>query len=538
MRREDADAGTSTRGALRATTPWSWARASPGLAAACHLASKGWSVAVLERAAEPGGSVRCAEIAPGFRADLGAMNLSLFAGGGFAKAHEAALARHGFALVPAADAFATSFPDGTWLGVSTDAEATAARIAALSEADAAAWREMAAAFPEEARARRGAAVHADDGRSALGAFAWRVWRAKGTAWGLEKLRFLLSSPRAFLDERFEHPHVKAMMAVWGMHLDFAPSVAGGAVFPYLESMAGQAFGMVIGRGGADTAIRAMTGYLAELGGTLETGTEVVAVTRAGRRATGVVLGDGRRIAARRAVIAGLAPGGLLQLLRDGSGEPAYDARMRRFRHGPGTMMIHLALDGAPRWRAGEALGRFAYVHLAPSMAAMDLAYAQAMAGLLPAEPGIVVGQPTAVDPSRAPEGRHVLWVQVRVVPAAITGDAKGEIDATGWAEAKEPFAERILDLIERHAPGLRGLIAARRVVSPADLEAWNPNLVGGDQVAGSHHLAQNFLFRPVLGRADWSTPVRGLHQIGASTWPGGGTGAGSGYMLARRLAGG
>ena len=132
----------------------------------------------------------------------------------------------------------------------------------------------------------------------------------------------------------------------------------------------------------------------------------------------------------------------------------------------------------------------------------------------------------------------MLWIQVRAAPAAIEGDAKGEIAATTWDAAREPFAERVLDLIEVHAPGLRDRIVARRVVSPTDLEAWNPNLVGGDQVAGSHHLAQNFLFRPVLGRADWSTPVRDLHQIGASTWPGGGTGAGSGYMLAQRLAGG
>lgn len=510
-----------------------------GLAAACHLASRGWSVRVLERAGEPGGCVRCADLAPGFRIDLGAMNLSLFAGGGFARAHEAALARHGFDLVPASDAFATAFPDGTWLGVSTDAEANAARIEALSPADAAAWREMTAAFPEDV-GPVAELLSTPMTAKALSGFAWRTWRAKGTAWGLERLRFLMSSPRAFLDERFEHPHVKAMAAVWGMHLDFAPSVAGGAVFPYLEAMAGQAFGMVIGRGGADTATRAMTAHLTELGGTVETDAEVAGVTRSGGRATGVVLADGRRVEAGRAVIAGLAPSGLLRLLGEGggSGDATYDARMRRFRHGPGTMMIHLGLDGPPDWAAGDALRSFAYVHLAPSMAAMDRAYAQVMAGLLPAEPGIVVGQPTAVDPSRAPEGHHVLWVQVRMVPAVIEGDAEGEIDATSWDAAAEPFAERVLDLIERHAPGLRARVLHRRVVSPADLEAWNPNLVGGDQVAGSHHLSQNFLFRPVLGRADWSTPLRALHQIGASTWPGGGTGAGSGYMLARRLAGG
>ena len=75
------------------------------------------------------------------------------------------------------------------------------------------------------------------------------------------------------------------------------------------------------------------------------------------------------------------------------------------------------------------------------------------------------------------------------------------------------------------------------MVSPLDLEADNPNLVGGDQVAGSHHLSQNFLFRPALGHATGKTPVEGLHITGASVWPGAGTGAGAGYMLAQKLGG-
>jgi phytoene dehydrogenase-like protein len=164
-------------------------------------------------------------------------------------------------------------------------------------------------------------------------------------------------------------------------------------------------------------------------------------------------------------------------------------------------------------------------------------YTQAVNGLLPREPVLVVGQPGTVDPSRAPEGKHTLWVQVRMVPGTIRGDSKGEIAATDWAGAREPMAERALDTLEAYAPGLRDKIIGQAVLSPADIEAENPNLVGGDQIAGSHHPAQNFLFRPVPGRADWSTPVPRLHMVGASTWPGGGTGAGSGTMLAEKLAG-
>ncbi len=93
------------------------------------------------------------------------------------------------------------------------------------------------------------------------------------------------------------------------------------------------------------------------------------------------------------------------------------------------MMVHLAVSGLPDWAAGEELKRFAYVHLAPDLDMMARAYSEAVAGLLPAEPVLVVGQPTAIDPSRAPEGKHILWVQVRALPAEIRGDAAGKIAA-------------------------------------------------------------------------------------------------------------
>jgi phytoene dehydrogenase-like protein len=200
------------------------------------------------------------------------------------------------------------------------------------------------------------------------------------------------------------------------------------------------------------------------------------------------------------------------------------------------MMVHLAMSALPDWSAGEELQRFAYVHLAPDLAMMSRAYTEATAGLLSAEPVLVVGQPTAIDPSRAPAGRHILWVQVRVLPAEIRGDAAGTIAARAWDSVKESYADRVVDLIERYAPGTKQKILARHVESPADLERRNPNLVGGDNLAGSHHLSQNFLFRPFAGWTRYRTPVRDLYLIGASTWPGAGTGAGSGYMLAKMLA--
>jgi phytoene dehydrogenase-like protein len=366
---------------------------------------------------------------------------------------------------------------------------------------------------------------------------WSAWRKSGASRLLETARLLASSPREFLEREFESPEIRATLAAWGMHLDFAPDIAGGALFPYLESMANQSFGMVIGAGGADTMIEAMIARLQALGGELHLGSEVTEILREGGRASGVQLASGDTVGAKRAVIAGVTPTALVnRLLPGGTGNSAYDSGARRFRYGPGTMMVHLAMSGLPDWTAGEDLQRFAYAHLAPDLGMMARTYAEAMAGLLPAEPVLVVGQPTAIDPSRAPPGRHILWVQVRVLPPTIRGDAAGVIEARDWDAAKEPYADRVIDLIEPYAPGTKAKVLARYVESPADLERSNPNLVGGDNLAGSHHLSQNFLFRPVPGWARWRTPVENLCLIGASTWPGAGTGAGSGYMLARTLA--
>jgi phytoene dehydrogenase-like protein len=504
------------------------------LACGLHLAAKGRRVAVFEQAAVAGGAVKTGEYSlPGFRHDWAAMNLSLFAGSPFFKAYGAELSRHGAEFVPVSHPFASVFPDGRWCGVSTDLSETTARIAALSESDAETWQRLVAGFVAEAPHLFGL-LGSPMRLRALAYFVFKTVRAKRVAGTLDMARFLAQSPRAWLEETFRSPQVRAMLGAWGMHLDFAPDIAGGALFPYLEGMAGQAFGMALGKGGADTIVRALVASIRARGGTVEVNAPVARILHDGRRTTGVALADGRSISAGT-VIAGVAPSALTRLT--GGTTPAFDRAMTTFSHAPGTMMIHLATDGLPDWTAGAELKRFAYVHIAPDLDQMARTYQQARAGLLPDAPVLVVGQPTAYDPSRAPEGRHVLWLQVRMIPGVILGDAAGRITATGWAEAAEPFAERVLDILEAHAPGIRARILGRRIVTPTELESDNPNLVGGDQLCGSHHLAQNFLFRPARGHADGSTPIANLHLTGAAVWPGAGTGAGAGYLLARKLVG-
>jgi phytoene dehydrogenase-like protein len=510
-----------------------------GLAAAVHFAANGWKVAVLERAGEAGGAVRTREVTlPGFRHDLFAMNLSLFAGSPFFAAYKDELFRHGLSFVSAQDCFASAFEDRSWLGVSRDIGKTTARIAALSRADAEIWKNMVEAFAQDAP--HIFALFASPMPSlAMARSLWKTWRAKGSAWLGDFARLVLSSPRGFLDAHFEGEKLKLMMSAWGMHLDFAPDIGGGALFPYLESMANQSFGMALGYGGADNMIMALVAYFASLGGELHLSRTVERIEIQGERASGVRLADGEVLWARRAIIANAHPKLVFgELLAPDPRRATFDESIASFRAGPGTMMIHLALADLPSWSAGDELRQFAYVHLASSFEMMAAAYTQAMSGLLPSEPVLVVGQPTAIDPSRAPLGRHVLWVQVRVLPASIKGDASRLIAATHWDEAKEAYADRVIALIERYAPGLSQRILGRAVFSPLDLERENPNLIGGDSLSGSHHLDQNFIFRPAFGWSRYKTPVKGLYMVGAATWPGAGVGAGSGFILAKQLVGG
>ncbi len=413
-------------------------------------------------------------------------------------------------------------------------EETLAGIGALSPEDAEAWKRLVAGFGAEAPHLFGLLGCAASKR-AVASLAYKTLRAKGLGGTLDMGRFLIASPRQWLEETFSHGHVRAMLGAWGMHLDFAPDVAGGALFPYLEGMAGQAFGMVLGQGGADTVVKALTAAITARGGTVECGASVRRILHDGSAASGIELDDGRQIRARKAVIAGVAPRALTKLA--GPIAPCLRRAMSRFAHAPGTMMIHLAMDGLPEWRAGAELKTYAYVHIAPSLDQMARTYQQAKAGLLPDEPVLVVGQPTVFDASRAPPASTSSGCRCGWRPGRSGATQRARYRRRAGKPPPNPSPNASSTFSKPMHRGTRARILGRRIVTPLELEADNPNLVGGDQVCGSHHLSQHFLFRPARGHADGSTPIRNLFMTGAAVWPGGGTGAGSGYLLARKLAG-
>ena len=214
-----------------------------------------------------GGAVQTREATlPGFRHDLFAMNLSLFAGSPFRRR----LWRGACAPRPrlrASDAIHSPphFPTGAGSASAPISRRRSPASANCPKRTA----SVGARWPRLLRATRRifspfSAPSCLRSRSSRVLF--KAWRAKGFGWLLDTLNLAVSSPREFLDRNFQSDKLKADVAAWGMHLDFSPDVAGGALFPYLEAMANQSFGMAIGKGGADTMIRAMLGLLGELGG--------------------------------------------------------------------------------------------------------------------------------------------------------------------------------------------------------------------------------------------------------------------------------
>jgi phytoene dehydrogenase-like protein len=507
-----------------------------GLVCALYLARAGWKTLVLERNEEIGGAVMSGEITrPGFVHDLYSMNQNLFLGSPVYGELADDLKRHGLSYKTASRPYSNVFPDGTSLRIYQDQDRTLELLHDHNPRDAEGFQrlhERYRAFGEAFLPIYGAPLPSAKA-------AWDLVRATRSR-GLNELadltQLILSSTRELGDAYFETGEMKALVATWGMHLDFGPDVSGGAMFPFLEVYTDMEQGMSVVEGGASRMTEALAGLLEENDGEVRTSSEVGKILTEDGRVTGVELTSGERMSAQRSVVANLTPKVLFGGLLPEESVPAhFRRRVKRYEHGPGTMMVHIALSGRPRWRAAKDLDEFAYVHVAPYVEDLAETYTKSLNGLLPESPLLIVGQTSAVDPSRTPGDEEVLWIQVRTLPSKIRGDAAGEILARTWEEAKEPFADRVMRKLEEYAPGIGDLVLERVVFSPEDLERHNPNLVGGDSVGGSHHLRQNFIFRPFPGWSNYKMPLEGLYMVGAATWPGAGTNATSGYLAANEI---
>lgn len=512
-----------------------------GLVAAAYLARAGWAVEVLERNPVAGGTVATEELTrPGFLHDTFSAWHPLFMGSAAYAELGGELERRGLRYVNTDVPTGVAYGDGQALVAGREPGQT---IEGFRPEDGAAFLselERFGAMADVIGTLLSSELHAPQ---AIGQLV-RLGRRLGVRDSLATSAFAVQSARDWLRSTFAGPEPGLLYAPWVLHTGLEPSAAGGAL--QLLALAGGLHmgGMPVVEGGSARFVTAFEQLIADHGGTVRTDVDVERITVSDGRATGVVTAGGEAVAARRAVIAGVTPTQLYGRLLSGAGAgPRLDEATRaaeRFRYGRGAMQIHVALSEPLRWRDAR-LDEAAVVHVQDGVDAVELACAQASAGQLPARPTIVAGQPCTVDPTRAPDGGAVLWVQLQEVPYAPVADAAGEIAVTadGWTpELADAFADRVLARIAEHAPNLPQATLARTVLTPVDLEARNVNLHRGDPYAGAAHLDQALLWRPLAGAGSHRTPVDALWQIGASTHPGPGLNAASGRMVAQRLIAG
>jgi phytoene dehydrogenase-like protein len=500
------------------------------LVAAALLAKAGWRVCVLERNDWLGGAIRTAEITePGFVHDVFASWHPLFTGSAAYAELRDDLEARGVEYLNTDLPTATLFPDGRATFLTTSHEENVAELGT-------GWAQTVEGFMPNADL-------------AFGVLTTELWSRAGVRLGTKALRRLgrrglvefagnvLTSCRDWTAETFEDERAHGLFAPWVLHTGLGPDNAASGFMAQVIGVAIEVGGMPVPRGGGVRLVDALVGIVRDAGGACEKERRVDRIVVSRGRARAVRIADGETVEATRAVLANVTPQQLYGDLLAGDG-PAREAR--RFRYGRGEMQIHFALSEPPHWQGDERLARTAIVHLTPGLDGVSRAVNEADRGLLPAEATVVVGQPLAVDPSRAPEGAWILWIQLQEVPSRPKGDAAGELDPGDgtWTEVlREAYADRILARIARHAPNLESSILRRVVLSPADIEAANPNMPGGDIYSGSCALDQNLLWRPRPSLPGHRTHVNGLWHIGASTHPGPGLGAGSGTLVAHKLLG-
>jgi phytoene dehydrogenase-like protein len=507
------------------------------LVAAAYLLDAGRSVILLDQMEKPGGWLRTEELgAPGFLHDRWSSLHPAFVGGPAWAELGPDLSRHGLEYVTAPLATGSSLPDGRTAIVPVDPEAFAAELERLGET--AGWNAlMAGAGPhlQPLLGLLGAGLDSHEAERTLAGLL-RDGREGPLPFG----RLVAGSAVELVRSFFATEELRSLAAPWPLHIGAGPEDPAGALWAAF-TLAALAGGNPTPVGGSGRLADALVGLVTERGGDVLTGVEVDEIIVRGGRAAGVRTGAGQTVEAGEAVIASTTPDQLYgRLLRDVPDIPAgVRAQAAAYRYRRGAFQINLALSARPRFQDAR-LDAGGGPHLSRGVDALVTSVRQAEAGLLPEHPMIAWHEPTAVDPTRAPDGQAVVRLQVLDVPHTPRGDAAGtRYGADGWDDATaEAFADRVLAEAEPHAPGLTGLVLERHLTTPADLAKASPNAGPGDHAAGDNSLAQALIQRPIPAHAGGHrTAVPGAWLIGAATWPGPGVAGTSGRAVARALIG-
>lgn len=509
-----------------------------GLTCACYLAAAGLRVRVLERRAVVGGAAVTEEFHPGFRNSTASYTVSLL---NPQVIRDLRLAEHGLRIVERPISNFLPLSDTEYLKVGGSLEATQAEVARFSKKDAArlpgyyAMLERVADLLRELAPETPPNVGGGVGDFFAAIRTARRFKKLDMAARRDVLDLFTKSAGDLLDAWFESAPIKAAFGFDAIVGNFASPYAPGTAYVLLHHVFGEVNGKRGSWGHAIGGMGAITGAMAAearaRGVQIDTGVEVVNVCIDSRGAQGVQLKDGRVIEAR-CVVANVNPKLLYLKLVDA---PALDAeflqRIRGWKCASGTFRMNVALSELPDFTCLPGIVPAQHhqsgIIIAPSLQYMEQAYFDARTHGCSRAPVVEMLIPSTVDDSLAPPGQHVASLFCQHFSPELPNDLS-------WDDIREDAADHVIDTVTRHAPNFKDAVIARRILSPLDLER-EFGLTGGDIFHGALTLDQLWTARPVLGHADYRSPVRRLYLCGAGTHPGGGVTGLPGRNAAREI---
>jgi phytoene dehydrogenase-like protein len=507
-----------------------------GLVAAAYLARGGKSVCVLERRHVLGGCSVTEELWPGFKISVASYVISLFRP---EIIRELKLKQYGLVILPRNPSSFTPLLDGRSLLMGPDERMTCREIAKFSRQDAERYPaynrllERVAAVLEPILAKSAPdplPLPADWRKIGVGkrlrdtGRLLELYRAIGQL-GADlpaAIELLVGAARPILERWFQAEVLRATLGTDAVIGAFASPSHPGTAYVLLHHVMGEAGGArgVWGyvQGGMGGLAAALERACHDLGVEIRREAAVKRVVVDKGHVVGVTLWDDTLLEAPVIASSIDAHQTFERLLAADELPPEFRTAVANIDYASASAKINLALAELPNFTCLPSTGIAPHhrgtIHISPTLDYMERAFDDAKYGWPSTEPVLEITLPSSVDPTVAPEGRHVMNIFVQYAPYKLA-------DGKNWDDIKEDFADRCIELLARYAPNVPGAILHRQILSPLDLERLL-GLTGGNIMQGAMTPQQLFSMRPVPGWADHRTPVKGLYLCGAATHPGGG----------------
>ena len=508
------------------------------LVTAFYLAKGGFKPLVFERREMVGGGAITDEFHPGFRASTLAHTLGPLRAD---VARDLRLDKFDCEILsPDPRVFAPT-PDGDALLFYNDVVKTAGEIARISAKDSAKYAQFAASLEETAgffaqlTSITPPAIDKPTPEDLWNLLkTGRSVRSLGKAGIFDLLRWGPMAVADFVAEFFETELLRAVIAARGIFgAALGPWSAGSTAVLLLRAAAdahpvGSA---AFPRGGLGSFTRALAESAKQAGAEIRTDAEVQHIRLKDGAVTGIVLADGEEIAVE-AVVSGVDPKRTFFHLVDPTQlDPTFANRIKNFRANGTVAKVNLALGDLPFFTALDATEGFLKVlsgriHIGPEIDYLERAFDASKYGDFSKAPWLDVTIPTILDPSLAPDGKHVLSAYVQFAPY--------KLKEGNWDSRRHDLGHTVVKTLAAYAPNLPNLIESMQVITPLDFETTY-GFTGGHIFHGELALDQLFTMRPILDWARYKTPIRGLFLCGSGTHPGNGLTGASGANAAREI---